>query len=1587
MTRRVELKKSRSHTRDSQESSDPEVNRFDEEMADADYDADERDEENAVLSRLAGNYRRFSESQNRMRQEGSGEDDYSHDHYGYDEESEAQEDDEDLMRSLHGVLGANRSRTGAPLQLSLANALGSSSRPDESRNTRGDAEDNDGNHQDAEFGMFRSALGRMFPGAGFGEMFGGVTRISELANALKEDEDPYTVLETLNELSERLLMINGILAERNLPTYRLAQAIVSVIENPLYQEDLEVQLVSCRCLYNLLEVNVDAVHDAVAAGAIEALQSKLLEISYIDLAEQALQTLEMISRDCGRDILTKNCLPACLMYLDFFTIHAQRKALSIAANSLKYVPKSKFDDVREVFPIIERVAIEYSDSTSVESAWLAISRVVKSFEKEPPLLESLISENLLRKLLTLLPSCLGKGSHSNNLISFNSCLKLIQSLSIIANSSPKLSISLLENGELSRMILVSLAGFDRNINDTAPEYSVPQVSVEALMAAPKELILAMINLIAPILPFGEPDGNAQGKTDVGNFRGTNQSQDRIELNKTRLSLYKDGDNIGKFETFVKEMLPLMINIYTSTVDYKLRRLVLLCMLRVVYASTKSQLANLVQSCNATSLLASIVIHGIHVLRKSGQSRSSTFEMRPYVLIYGALTITDILLLKVPEVFVAEFEREGLITHIEHFMNDLDQDDRIIKALERQEDHMDEDKSEDEVPKISSDERTQEEDQHNDEENSEDESNEEEEEEDDDEPVDSQSDDEQLSARLSTRFVRDYTLDSDGTSSITIESLLLELARLCKTFERDYKALKQTTPSLSSSQTIMLTEMKSIFDNSHGLSYQEWADIWRRFAETCGFLISERQVSSFELIASGLIASLSDLFRRELAEESSHCVKAFQDLICSSFSPLGNGEHLPLVYFVKKLEEALSRTESFEIISSGANCYASGVSGPTSSMAKQIKIKLIPEDPEHGGRQLMLMVHAIATFKSINGFLKQRADGMRGLMRAITIPAQHAEGETPYHIEFSINGEVIPHGTTIYGAIYRSVQNESNDIVPSRKIWTSIPHEVHYRRVEGDLPEYEEDLYPADGFEDSLESLGDISTVQILELLQMLYTVNSATHHPGASETLFLNYKLTAKLNRQLEEPLIVASGTLPDWSVHITRQMPFLFPLDTRVFFLQSTSFGYSRLINLWQTRSSQDEEASASGGIGASQLGRPVRHKLRLSRKKLLQGAIKVMDCYGTIPGILEIEYFDEAGTGLGPTLEFYANVSREFAKAKLNMWRTNGRNYSESTSSSDSESEYVKFETGLFPRPSAKPSSKVLHLFSVLGKFVARSLLDSRIIDFEFNPLFFEIAKELDTKSRKELSRKKSIERLSRVDTDLAKSLGHLTRYLDAYAEIEGSERSEVLIDGCKLSDLSLNFTLPGYEDVELCPNGQDVEVDHNNLERYVDKVIDLTIKSGVRSQIHSFVEGFSAVFPFSSMTIFSSAELVKLLGNGEEDWSYETLSGVIHADHGYSMDSPSVQRLMEIMSEFTADERRKFLQFLTGSPKLPIGGFKSLSPDFTVVLKHPEDGLKPDNYLPSVMTCANYLKLPDYSSKSVMKQRLQTAMTEGANSFLLS
>ena len=65
----------------------------------------------------------------------------------------------------------------------------------------------------------------------------------------------------------------------------------------------------------------------------------------------------------------------------------------------------------------------------------------------------------------------------------------------------------------------------------------------------------------------------------------------------------------------------------------------------------------------------------------------------------------------------------------------------------------------------------------------------------------------------------------------------------------------------------------------------------------------------------------------------------------------------------------------------------------------------------------------------------------------------------------------------------------------------------------------------------------------------------------------------------------------------------------------------------------------------------------------------------------------------------------------------------------------------------------------------------------------------------------------------------------------------------------------------------------------------------------------------------------------------------------------------------------------------------GWSRLNPPFTIVRKTVDEPYSADHLLPSVMTCANYLKLPDYTSKEILKNKLMLAMIEGQGSFLLS
>ncbi|KAF2302055.1 hypothetical protein GH714_031921 [Hevea brasiliensis] len=512
---------------------------------------------------------------------------------------------------------------------------------------------------------------------------------------------------------------------------------------------------------------------------------------------------------------------------------------------------------------------------------------------------------------------------------------------------------------------------------------------------------------------------------------------------------------------------------------------------------------------------------------------------------------------------------------------------------------------------------------------------------------------------------------------------------------------------------------------------------------------------------------------------------------------------------------------------------------------------------------------------------------------------------------------------------------------------------------------------------------------------------------------FINSKLTPKLARQIQDALALCSGSLPSWCYQLTKACPFLFPFETRRQYFYSTAFGLSRALNRLQQQQGADGHGSANER--EVRVGRLQRQKVRVSRNRILDSAAKVMEMYSSQKAVLEVEYFGEVGTGLGPTLEFYTLLSHDLQKAALGMWRSNSSSEKPTMeidedcnkngkfnngSGSPGDADVVQALLGLFPRPfppnnDASEGSqfyKVVEYFRLVGRVMAKALQDGRLLDLPLSTAFYKLV----------LGQELDLYDILSFDMEFGKVLQELHTLVcrKHYIESSGTDNRDAIASlrfrGAVIEDLCLDFTLPGYPDYILKPGDETVDI--NNLEEYISLVVDATVKTGIMRQVEAFKAGFNQVFDISSLQIFSPQELDYLLCGRRELWEPETLVDHIKFDHGYTAKSPAIINLLEIMGEFTPEQQRAFCQFVTGAPRLPPGGLAVLNPKLTIVRKHSSsagnvaaNGTGPsesaDDDLPSVMTCANYLKLPPYSTKEIMYKKLLYAISEGQGSFDLS
>ncbi|XP_075236613.1 E3 ubiquitin-protein ligase ctrip isoform X2 [Lycorma delicatula] len=517
-----------------------------------------------------------------------------------------------------------------------------------------------------------------------------------------------------------------------------------------------------------------------------------------------------------------------------------------------------------------------------------------------------------------------------------------------------------------------------------------------------------------------------------------------------------------------------------------------------------------------------------------------------------------------------------------------------------------------------------------------------------------------------------------------------------------------------------------------------------------------------------------------------------------------------------------------------------------------------------------------------------------------------------------------------------------------------------------------------------------ASLQVLALLRVLHAISrfwgilysALDVLPLLTQQEFINSKIAAKASRQLQDPLVIMTGNLPSWLQQIASACPFLLPFETRQLLLYATSFDRDRALQRLLDCSPELSSATDSQERVTPRLD---RRKRTVSRDDILKQAETVIQELASSKALLEVQYENEVGTGLGPTLEFYALVSKELQRSDLDLWHNLYSNPS---------SQHVFSPCGLFPAPIGR-SSKISHLvkvrskFRFLGKLMAKAVMDSRMLDLPLSVSFYRcLLGEEATLSLSDLAHvtpdvHRTLLRFQSVIRQRKAILNDAMLSHDQQLE----KISSLCLDGCSIEDLGLDFTLPGYSQIELRKGGKDIPLTIHNLEEYSKLVCHWYLIEGVSRQLESFREGFEAVFPLQQLQMFYPEELEAVFCGSSIGWDVKTLMECCRPDHGYTSDSKAIQFLFEILSSYTSQEQRDFVQFVTGSPRLPVGGFKSLTPPLTVVRKTLEPNMDPDDFLPSVMTCVNYLKLPDYSSSVVMRDKLGLAAKEGQRSFHLS
>ncbi|KAG3262427.1 HECT and RLD domain containing E3 ubiquitin protein ligase 2, transcript variant X1 [Ictidomys tridecemlineatus] len=187
-----------------------------------------------------------------------------------------------------------------------------------------------------------------------------------------------------------------------------------------------------------------------------------------------------------------------------------------------------------------------------------------------------------------------------------------------------------------------------------------------------------------------------------------------------------------------------------------------------------------------------------------------------------------------------------------------------------------------------------------------------------------------------------------------------------------------------------------------------------------------------------------------------------------------------------------------------------------------------------------------------------------------------------------------------------------------------------------------------------------------------------------------------------------------------------------------------------------------------------------------------------------------------------------------------------------------------------------------------------------------------------------------------------------------------------------MSLPFTVPSASGQDIQLSSKYTHITLDNRAEYVRLAINYRLHE-FDEQVAAVREGMARVVPVPLLSLFTGYELETMVC-GSPDIPLHLLKSVA-TYKGIEPSASLIQWFWEVMESFSNTERSLFLRFVWGRTRLPrtIADFRGR--DFVIQVLDKYN--PPDHFLPESYTCFFLLKLPRYSCKQVLEEKLKYAI----------